>query len=209
MKRYKIYIRNAILASCVLIMSGTIQAQEKRFNLDVNYSVSGATGGFKDFVGKTSWNGWQASLMYKINDRLSVGLGTGFQDYYEQFPRQVYKLNDGGDISAVVTNSLQTIPLLAQARYNLMPEGILQPYVGLGLGGNMILFNQHLGEFSNGQNDFGFAARPQLGVLLPFGKSKEAGLNLVGSYNFMPYNKNGLDDLNNWSVGLGICVGLK
>ncbi|HEU4608686.1 MAG TPA: outer membrane beta-barrel protein [Chitinophagaceae bacterium] len=203
---YKSVFLLAILAACVYWPAA---AQSRQMNLEINYSVSGATGQFRDFVHKQSWNGWQANLLYGINDKLSVGLGTGFQDYYEKYPRDVYKLADGSDISAVVSNSLQTIPILLQGRYNFMPSASIQPYAALGLGGSLVMYSQYLGQFSDTHNSLAFTARPQAGIFVPFGKQKASGINLQASYQFIPYNYNGLDHLNNWNAGIGVKFPIK
>lgn len=187
-----------------LFTAGALQAQEGRLNLNINYSINTPTGDFKDFVNKTSYRSWAASLLYGINDKLSVGLGTGFQDFYQKYPRQVYKLEGGGDVSAVLSNSVQAIPLLAQVQYNFTPQARVQPYVGVGVGGNLILYRQYLGEFGSSKNKFGFAARPEAGVFVPFRKGGPAGITLRADYNYMPVNYNDLQGMDNWGAGIGV-----
>lgn len=187
-----------------LFTAGAAQAQEGRLNLNINYSINTPAGDFKDFVNKTSYRSWAASLLYGINDKLSVGLGTGFQDFYQKYPRQVYKLEGGGDISAVLSNSVQAIPLLAQVQYNFTPQARIQPYVGVGVGGNLVLYRQYLGEFGSSKNKFGFAARPEAGVFVPFRKGGPAGITLRADYNYMPVNYNDLQGMDNWGAGIGV-----
>ncbi|THU41054.1 porin family protein [Niastella caeni] len=181
------------------------KAQERELQLDVNYSIGIPGGSFKsDAVDNASFRGWTANVMYNITDKISVGLGTGFQDFYQKFPRDVYKLEEGGDVSAVITNSIQTIPLLAQFQYRFMPGKTVQPYIGIGVGGNMIAFDQYLGEFENSRSDFKFAARPEVGLFIPFRKEGPAGIHVFGAYNYMPYKVSGIDNLNNWGAGIGV-----
>jgi opacity protein-like surface antigen len=181
------------------------RAQERTLQLDINYSIGVPGGSFKsDAVDKASFRGWTANLLYNLTPHVSIGAGTGFQDFYQKYPRAVYKLDEGGDVSAVLTNSIQTIPLLAQVQYRFMPTSVVQPYVGVGVGGNMIMFDQYLGEFSNNNSSFKFAARPEVGLYIPFRKEGPAGIHLFGAYNYMPYKENGVDNLNNWGAGLGV-----
>lgn len=187
-----------------LFIAGMAQAQEGRLSLNLNYSINTPTGDFKDFVNKTSYRSWTASLLYGINDKLSVGFGTGFQDFYQKYPRQVYKLDDGSDISAVVSNSVQAVPLLAQVQYNFMPRAAVQPYVGVGVGGNLVLYRQYVGEFADSKNKFGFAARPEAGVFIPFRKEGPAGITLRADYNYMPVTYGALDGMSNWGAGIGV-----
>lgn len=181
------------------------KAQERRLQLDLNYAVGIPGNSFKnDAVNKTSPRGWTANLLYNFTPHISVGVGTGFQDFYQKYPRDVYKLSEGGEISAVLTNSIQTVPVLAQFQYRLLPGKMVQPYVGVGVGGNIVMFDQYLGEFQNSKSSFKFAARPEAGVFVPFRKDGPAGIHLFGAYNYMPYNMDGVDNLNNWGVGLGV-----
>lgn len=190
---------------CITAIPVTVKAQERTLQLDINYSVNIPSGSFKtDAVEKTSFRGWTANLMYNITDKISVGLGTGFQDFYQKYPRAVYKLNEGGEVSAVLTNSIQTIPVLAQVQYRFMPGSMVQPYVGVGVGGNMVVYDQYLGEFDNSKSSFKFAARPMAGLFVPFRKDGPAGINIFGAYNYMPYKSDGIENLNNWSTGIGI-----
>jgi opacity protein-like surface antigen len=182
-----------------------VRAQERELQLDLNYSIGIPSGSFKtDAVDKASFRGWTANLLYNITDKISIGLGTGFQDFYQKYPRAVYKLSEGGEVSAVLTNSIQTIPILAEFQYRFLPHQVVQPYVGVGVGGNMIVFDQYLGEFDNSKSSFKFAARPEAGVFIPFRKDGPAGIHVFGAYNYMPYKEDGVDNLNNWGAGLGV-----
>jgi hypothetical protein len=181
------------------------KAQERRLQLDLNYAVGIPGGSFKsDAIENTSTRGWTANLLYNITPNISVGVGTGFQDFYQKYPRAVYKLNEGGEVSAVLTNSIQTIPILAQFQYRLLPGKTVQPYVGVGVGGNMVIYDQYLGEFDNSKSSFKFAARPEVGLFVPFRKEGPAGIHLFGAYNYMPYKMDGIENLNNWGAGVGI-----
>lgn len=203
MKPYKIFF----IIVGIFITSATF-AQQGRMTLNLNYSVNMPTGTFKsDFVNNTSFRGWNASLMYGISDRFSVGLQSGFNDYSQKFPRQVYNTKDGA-ISAVITNSIQTIPLQAKLRYNLS-LGFVQPYIGAGVGGNLVTFNQYLGEFSSAKSGFYFAASPEAGITVPFGRNAGAGFTLGANYNYMPFNYGDIKNLNNWGVFAGIKFPLK
>lgn len=189
-------------------MAAATHAQESSLRLNINYTVASPSGGFKDFIEETSWRGWTANLLYGVSDKISVGLGIGFHDFYQKYPRAVYTLQEGGEISAVITNSVQTIPLLASVQYNFMPEAAVQPYVGAGIGGNFILYHQYLGQFANTRNDFGFAVRPEAGIYIPIGK-RDFGININGVYNYMPYKKAGFDNVNSWGIGAGVRFSLR
>jgi len=206
MRVYKIY-----LAVAALVLGTTAQAQQKgRAQMNIAYNVALPQGSLKQNVSETSFRGGQASILYGVSDRFSVGLGTGFQDFYQKNPRQLYKLEDGSDLSAVRSYSIQTIPLLAQVKFQFTPSAAVQPYAALGVGGNLVNFNDYLGEFSLEQKaKFGFAARPEAGVFVPFKKAGESGFTVGASYNIMPYKTTDFSDLNNLGFHAGISIPLR
>lgn len=202
----KISIIASMIAGALLVtlMPNQTQAQQGVTKLNIGYNIASPLGSFKDDVNKTSYRGWTATVLYGVTDKISVGLGTGFQDFYQKHPRANYKLVEGGDISAVVSNSIQVVPILATGQYNFLPNAAVQPYAGVGVGGNLIFYRQFLGEFSNSKTKFGFALRPEAGVFIPFGKNNLSGITLNANYNYMPFNYNGVKQLSNWGGGIGV-----
>lgn len=203
MKNGKIIFSIIFLFSFVLA-----QAQQEQTSLDLSYNFALPVNSFKNVVSATSPRGFQATLLHKLSDKISVGLGTGFQDFYQKNPRQLYKFSDGSDVSAVTTYSIQTIPLLAEVKYNFTPGATIQPYAALGAGGNFISYNHLFGEFGNQISKFGFAARPEAGVYIPL-KNGSTGITVGASYNIMPFKQDGLTNLNNLGIHAGITIPLR
>ncbi|HSC37089.1 MAG TPA: outer membrane beta-barrel protein [Chitinophagaceae bacterium] len=203
----KIQIAIYVLAACLVANSAS--AQEGILKLRLDYAPGIPLGSFKtDAVNQTAWRGYSGDLMYYINDRWAVGGASGFQDFYQKYPRQVYKGSDNSDISAVLTNSIQTMPLLAKGQFSILGgTHTVKPYVALGVGGNFITYRQFTGEYDDSKTAFGFAAAPELGVNIAFGPwASSAGLNVGAAYNYMPFNYAGLNNLNNLALRLGINI---
>src|SRR6476620_3592503 len=193
------------LASLIFVNASWAQKGETK--LGVNYSVGIPTGDFKNVIGKASYRGWGVDIMHGVNDKLQLGMAVGFQDFYQKNDRQVYHTGDGQDISAVLTHSIQTIPVLARARYLLNDAGAIQPYVGLGAGGNLVMFRELLGEFGETQTFFKFALKPEIGLQVPIHRG--AGLQVGAAYNYLPFGKNGISNFNNLSVSAGVTIPLR
>jgi len=185
-----------------------VQAQQGETKLNISYNVALPMSDFKNVVSANSYRGLNASVLHGVSDKFSIGLAIAFQDFYQKTPRQLYHFSDGSDISAVVTNSIQTIPVLLDAKYNFNPAGIVQPYAAIGAGGNLVTYNQLFGEFGDQQTKIKFAARPEAGVYIPFGQ-KQSGFTVGASYNIMPFNEGGLKNLNNLGLHAGISVPLR
>ncbi|MGN6436424.1 MAG: outer membrane beta-barrel protein [Agriterribacter sp.] len=197
-------IKIALPCALILAFSQLSYAQEDRLSLNINYGINMPTGSFKsDVVSKTSYLNWNAALLYGVTNKLSVGVQTGYNSFQEKFPRALYDTKQG-TISAVLTNAVQTVPILAKARYSFTDQGFVQPYVGAGVGGNMVNFKQYLGEFSSGKTGFYFAASPEAGVFVPFGKQNASGITIGANYNYMPFKYGSISNLNNWGVYAGV-----
>ena len=201
MKKIKI-----VLITIIILLAGVINTSAQRGELRMTAGIAGATpsGDFKNVVDKTSLRGADVNILYGINDKFSAGLNIGFQDFYQKFPRSVYKLSDGSDISAVLTNSIQTLPILATAKYSFLPQARIQPYATAGVGGAIVLSKQYIGEYPNETNKFSFAAKPGVGVYIPFRKQGEVGVNLGVNYNYIAYKQ---DDISNLSY-IGFTIGI-
>jgi hypothetical protein len=194
-----------ITTGLAMLLSAVVFAQQGNLTLKLNYSVATPTGSFKDVVNNTSYLGFGGELMYHFNDKISVGLESGSQDFYQKYPRGLYKTSDGSDLSAVVSNSIQTVPILIKGQYNFLSGKAVQPYVALGVGGNLINYNQYAGQFSSDSKaSFGFAARPEAGVYIPFGKYSGAGFSAGAGYNYMPFKYGDIDGLDNFTVRAGV-----
>ena len=199
-----------VLAGLLILCGCSLFAQDNGLTLKLNYGVGVPVGSFKDVISNTSYLGFGGELMYHFNKSFALGLETGSQDFYQKYPRQLYKANDGSDISAVMSNSIQTVPIMLRGQYNFLGGKAVQPYLALAAGGNIIRLNQYAGEFSNDQKSkFGFAARPELGVFVPFGRTKRAGVNIGAGYNFMPFNYGDFKNLDNISAKIGISFPLE
>jgi opacity protein-like surface antigen len=202
MKKVKIII--VVMAIFCFTLPASAQ---KALKLDVNYNYSIPLSGFKsDLVSNGSPRGFKAGLMYSFTDRLDGGLSFGFQDYYQKYPRTIYKLSETQQISAVLSNSIQTTPVILKAKYFLTPNTFVKPYISLGAGANVVDFKQYFGEFPSSQTNVGFLAEGGVGVMIPFKKTASSGINIGSTYDYAPYKKNGYKDLNSVNFQAGVVI---
>lgn len=199
MKRILVKI---ILTLIVVAAGTTIQAQQ-RLQMKIGYQAAKPLGSFKDVINTTSYRGFNGEITYAVTERLGIGLGVSYNDFYQKFPRQVYPVKDGA-VSAVITNSIQTTPILVKANYSLVRDGVIRPYLGLGAGFNLVSYSQYLGEFPDSKTSFKPAFGGDAGVNIPLGITKTAGLNIGANFNYLPFNYNGVKNLHNWGVHAGL-----
>jgi len=197
-----------LVIAVTLILAGSTGAEAQHtLEFNANYAVNFPVGAdFKSLVNKPAFKGFTAGFAYPVTDQFRVGLSIGYNDYYQKYPRQVYSNGPGSDISAVLSNSIQQLPLLATADYTFLKTGFIRPYAGAGVGVNFISFDQYLGEFDNPVNHTNFALRGEAGILIPVSNYSSTAIRIGGSYNYAPLKQYGINNLNNWGVHAGISV---
>lgn len=200
-------IKNILIAAILFMGSSAAQAQnDLQFN--IGYNVNIPTGSFRDYITNPAYKGFTAGLSYPITSQLNVGLRVNYNDYYQKYPRQVYPNGEGSDISAVVSNSIQQVPLLITADYTFLKKGFIRPYVGIGAGVNFISFDQYLGEFDNPQSTTKPAVTGEAGILVPLSSYSPTALKIGVSYNYAPLNNYGVNNLDNLGIGVGVRLAL-
>jgi len=188
----------------MLILFGYSIYAQQGLQMYIGYRLDVPTGSFTNQVSNTAGKGFNAALSYSLNTNLSLGLMVSYNDYYQKYPRAVYTDGQGTDISAVMTNSIQQIPIQFVADYKLLDKGLVQPYVGLGAGFNMVSYDQYLGEFDNPQNAIRPTFSGDAGIFIPVSKYSPTAIRLGAGYNFTPMNKAGIKDLNSFGFHAGV-----
>ena len=210
MKRFAIIL--SVLFSVLFTSSSFAQATNK-WKMQLGYNISAPLGSFKnDYISNTSFRGGVGEISYTVNPKITVGLASGYQDYYQKYGRQVYHSQGNELVSAVISNSMQVVPVLLKGTFSPMGNSTsaIRPYLSAGAGLNLINYKQYLGEFPTSDASGVFAAQAGLGVLVPFNKNNtETGFKLGGTFNYAAYNKNGISNLNSVGVNAGVVFNLR
>lgn len=207
----KVLLFMSIVAACMIGLSASAQ---QRLKMELDYNVALPVGSFKnDFINKTSFRGGTGELSYTLNPRFSLGLHSGFQSYYQKYDRQVYKLDGNQSISAVVSNTMDIVPVMLRGTFYPMgnvEKAKIQPYVSAGAGVNLINYGQYLGEFGGTESSSAFAAQAGAGIKIPFGRRyNETAIKIGATYNYSNYKRNELTNLNNVGINAGVVFALK
>ena len=198
------WLKYSSIAAIALMTCGAVRAQGGEMQLNIGYDVNIPTGGFKNYVTNPAYKGFTAGLAYGISNQFSLGLNVGYNDFYQKYPRQQYNDGEGSSISAVVSNSIQLVPLTLSANYVLLKKGFIRPYIGAGAGVNFISFDQYLGEFDNPQSMAKLAVNGEAGFLIPLSNYSGTALKIGGIYNYVPFNAYGVSNLDNWGLQAGV-----
>ncbi len=198
------YLKIAALFISVFAVNGIYAQKSLRLNLDYSYGIP--LGGLKnDIISNGSARGFGGDLMYQINNQWGAGFSVGFQDFYQKYPRALYKTGDNETTSAVLSNSVQVMPILLKGQYNFAKKpSRIQPYISLGAGLGLVDFTQYLGEFAGQDNAGSFMVQGGAGVAVPFSKTGLSGLRIGGDYNFISYKQNGFGNLESVSLKAGL-----
>lgn len=115
--------------------------------------------------------------------------------------------DEATDISAVVSNSVQVYPMMAKAIYLPLAEkeNRLQPFFSAGAGGAMVSNRQLWGMFDviNSMN-FSLAMSAGAGIQYALGSSKKTSLFASANYQFIPYNRYDISNLNSINIRAGV-----
>lgn len=193
-----------------LFLTQSSIAQKNPLTLELNYNYSMPLSGFKsDLISNNSPRGFNGSLMYPFSNKISGGIQFGFQDYYQKYPRSLYHSGSNQDISAVISNSIQTTPLMLKVKYYPLTDSYVRPYISVGAGGNLIDYKQYLGQFGSTRTNVGFIAQAGIGIMVPFKRMSTSGFHLGANYDYAPYKKDGYKDLNSVNFQAGVYFEIK
>jgi hypothetical protein len=192
-------------AALIFCICDGIHAQDK--NLTVLSWEIGFPGNNNNFLSKTSFEGGKIEYRHFIKDDLSVGVFLDWNSYYEYFPTATYTNNE--QTQAVTTDMyryIYTLPFGVNAHYYLKTGGLVRPFFGLSLGAQYAEQKLYYNIFYNEAKNWGFMARPELGVIIKPAPLSAFGLLLGGSYSFATNgNSNyGFNTLQSFNIQIGL-----
>lgn len=163
------------------------------------YSMEYSVGMGNDFAKKTSFRGLDFEYRNMVNSNIGIGFGIGYNFFYEEKDYATYT-DDNVSLSGVQFRYLHNIPIMASADYYFKPKTKINPFVGLGIGGNYVFRRVDMGVFTTDDEAFQFAFRPEAGVIFAAGPNTDlifAAKYLIGS------NSNSMDGQSYLALNLG------
>ena len=160
-----------------------------------------------DFLSSTSYTGFKIEYRYFIKKNFSVGAFVDWNSNSEYFPTATYQNKD--QTQAVTTDMyrfIYTFPMGLNGHYYFDGGKLLRPFLGLSLGAQYSEQSMFYNIYESTNENWGFLARPELGVIItPF--SNHSIALLAGTSYAYATNKN--DDLKftsmahvNFQVGI-------
>jgi Outer membrane protein beta-barrel domain len=198
----KIWMGSAIL---LLLIVGSAPAQDfdRYFSLSWQGSIPLSN---TSWIDKSSGKGLRIGYRKMINNKFAAGFDYTWATYDQYFPPTTFESGN----SAIHTDYFNyvysyAITLSGQYFVPLQTKKIM-PFAGLGAGASMNRYVQYYNIYKENDSSWGFIARPEIGVLFPFGG--KWGATVSGNYNFSTAKSDyfGYDNFNYFGVNVGVVI---
>jgi hypothetical protein len=158
------------------------------------------------WIDETSAVGFKIGYHKLLNDRFSLGIDFSEAVYHHYEPTTTF-ITDDGALTTDYFNYLYSYGIVANGKYFLPTQSRrLMPYVGLGAGVALNRFVQYYNIYTDGEDSWGFLARPEAGVLVTFGG--RVGIIASAHYDYSTAGSDYYDysGFTNYGVNLGIVI---
>ena len=172
-------IKRALLAiPLALLISNGAQAQQWFWGM--SYGMTVPTSETKDFTSGTSWRNWGVDVLARVRPNTALGVSFGW-NVFDEITTTVSSL-DNVDVGGTQFRWINSFPMLVTARQFMGPPGGIRPFVGVGVGTQLVKQRVDVGQWRFSDDTWHFAVAPEIGVVFPFGYDAKWFLN--AKYNF-------------------------
>jgi outer membrane protein W len=119
-----------------------------------------------DYLKETSLSGGSVEYRRFIKPNMSVGIGFSWNSFKQYISPRIYEKPDGSQ--ALYTDFIHhvyTLPMYLNVHYYFGGGEKMRPYAGIGLGAQYSEQNAYYNIFVTEEKNWGFVARPEVGLL--------------------------------------------
>jgi len=161
-------MKKYIIALSVMFLALTVNAQEVIWKL--TYDVGIPFSETKEFTDQASWRGLTLDFDRFLGDNLAVGMAFSWSTFLEKEPDSYYE-RDELLLHGTQVRYINNIPLTVKIAY-YKPVSTVDLFGSLGVGTVWQETRREIGTFAFVGDYWQFALIPELGVLIPAGRSE-------------------------------------
>lgn len=186
-----------------ILLFFTIRAQAQEGMLSAKYHLALPQGAFDDFQQSNSYSGFTIDYYYRFPKNIEVGGFFGWQLFHKTFPKATYQLDEGA-ITMKQWRFTHVVPLAVGARYSLLTDKRITPYIGIGNGAYLVRQEVWVGLDEYIDEKWRYGIFPEAGIRLRV--IDAFGFTLGSKYNFIVRGQRFADKehLHFWDFNLGI-----
>jgi len=182
-----------IIAICMvsILFAGFAQGQDKPsigYTPSSYYTFSWNTtftlGDFNKWVSNGSPAGFDFGGRYLIMNGLTAGFNISWQRVSQSYGYETFYSNDGEAITATNYRFTWMVPFQGVIAYHFMPDKLVSPYIGLGIGGDYMEHHLLVQEYDIYNTRWDFSLTPEIGALVKFGKFSNWGGLIAFNYKW-------------------------
>lgn len=163
-----------------------------------------------NYITKTSFTGGKLEYRHFMTDVFSIGVAVNWATYEQYFPKQTFQVQNGNSaVTGDFVAQTYQVPITATAHYYFKGGKMFKPYAGIALGGQSLQQDLYYNVYVSDDNNWGFVARPELGVVIKPNQFGSWGFLLSAGYSYAT-NKTelvGNNHFSNFGIGLGVVFG--
>jgi opacity protein-like surface antigen len=176
-----------------ILITGMAQSQDKPASLGFapksyytfSWNTTFTMGDFNKWVGNASPAGFDLGGRYFIKNGLAVGWNISWQRVSQIYSNQTYTIPDKGiAINAENYRFTWMVPFQAVVAYHFIPEKMVSPYIGLGIGGDYMEHHLMIQEYDIYKTRWDFSLTPEVGALVKFGNFNQWGALVAFNYKW-------------------------
>jgi hypothetical protein len=208
--------KSAIVIIFVFLALGFTQAQENtsmvnkpRSFYTFSWNMTFPMGDFHDWIGDAGLAGFDIGGRYLLVKGLAVGFNVSWNRVEGEYDNETYTIPDQG-FAITATNYRFTwmVPFQAVVAYHFLPDKLISPYVGLGIGGDYMEHHLMIQEYDMYEDRWDFSLNPEVGALVKFGNFSNWGAIVSLGYkwttNKIEFYQTTSDNLSMLNLKVGI-----
>jgi hypothetical protein len=183
----------AVILAVFVLVTGMVQGQDKPASMGFipssyytfSWNTTFTMGDFNEWVSGTSPAGFDMGGRYFVKNGLAVGWNLGWQRVSQIYEDETYTIPDKG-IALTANNYRFTwmVPFQVSVANHFMPDKLLSPYIGLGIGGDYMEHHLLILEYDIYKTRWDFSLTPEVGVVARFGNFNQWGALVAFNYKW-------------------------